>query len=205
MIRWAICSARRAGAALVLALTSAHAAAQAPSEQAQQAFKLCDARTFVALNLARIYLREGRDAEATLAPVKDSDWGRATVKELIRRVDAGELRHPAEFAADVLYQCAIRERLAVGRSKVTAQVCLARSDIAYELHAHRVQGLVRQEAIARTTQRLTPRELYPTGLVNVVAEAVYAPAQPPDLRALASQVLWGCIRSAPRAASAASR
>jgi hypothetical protein len=178
-----------------------------PSSAAQAAFRLCNARTFVAVNIARSYLHdETRNKEVVLGAVKDHPWGRALAQQLFRRDDAGQLKHPAEFAADVLYQCAITEGLSVGAPKNVAQVCLARSDIAYYLHGDRAQGLVQQEAVSRATARLVPREVYPTALVNAVADAVYAPKELPELRAISERMLWACIKSAPPTpASAASR
>lgn len=203
MTTWA--KVRRFAASLML-LTVASAMAQPqPGGNAQAAFRLCDARAFVAMNIARTYLLEGRNKDQVLAYVKDNQWGQAMARELFRRDEAGALKHHAEFATDILYQCAIQEGVTVGVPKSTAQVCLARSDIAFHLHADRSQGLVRQEAVARTTARLTPRALYPTSLVNAVADAVFSPAELPELRKISGQVVWACINSKPAPASAASR
>lgn len=197
-------NARWLATSLVLAaLVSGPAEAQ-PSSAAQVAFRLCNARTFVAMTIARNYLSDTtKNKQAVLGAVKDHPWGKTLAQQLFRRDEAGELKHPAEFAADVLYQCAITERLSVGAPKNVARVCLARSDIAFYLHGDRAQGLVQQEAVARTTARLVPREMYPTALVNAMADAVYAPKELPDLRAISDRMLWACINSRP--ASAASR
>ncbi len=182
----------------------AGAAEAQPSSAAQAAFRLCNARTFVAMTIARNYLSDTtKNKQAVLGAVKDHPWGKTLAQQLFRRDEAGELKHPAEFAADVLYQCAITESLSVGAPKNVARVCLARSDIAFYLHGDRAQGLVRQAAVARTTARLLPREMYPTALVNATADAVYAPKELPDLRAISERMLWACINSRP--ASAASR
>ena len=110
------------------------AAAAAPASAAQAAFRLCDSRAFVALTLARTYLFEGRDRGRARALVKDHAWGRAMAEDLFRRAEAGTLRHHAEFAGDVLAQCAVAEGIPLGVSKSTAQLCLARADAAYLLH-----------------------------------------------------------------------
>lgn len=184
-------------------LGTAHAQSASPQ---QAAFRLCDARAFVALNMARTYLHDGKNRQQVLDAVKGNEWGSALAQELFRREESGQLRHHAEFAADVLVQCAINERVDVGATKPAVQLCFARSDIAHHLHNDRSAGLVRQEAVARTSAWLEPRSVYPTALVNAVAESIYAPVEPPSLRQAVGQMFWSCVRSArPAAASAASR
>ncbi len=198
--------ARWLAASLVLGGTFAGPAQAQPASAVQAAFRLCNARTFVAMSIARSYLGDAaRNKEVVLGAVKHHSWGSALAQQLFQRDQAGQLKHPAEFAADVLYQCAITEGLTVGAPKSVAQVCLARSDIVFYLHGDRAQGLVQQEAVSRTTARLVPREVYPTALVNAVARAVYAPKDLPDLRTVSDRLLWACINSQPTAASAASR
>lgn len=176
-----------------------------PASAAQAAFRLCDSRAFVALSVARAYLLEGRNREQARALVRDNPWGSSMVDELLRRADAGTLRHHAEFAGDVLVQCAIAEAIPLGVTKPAAQLCLARADIAQQLHAARSRGVARQVAVERVTRTLTPPELYPPGLVPVVAAAVYQPTALPELRRLSGQVVWSCIREQSRPAAAASR
>jgi hypothetical protein len=55
------------------------------------------------------------------------------------------------------------------------------------------------------TRTLTPPELYPPGLVPVVADAVYRPPTLPELRRLSGRVVWSCIQEQSRPAAAASR
>lgn len=179
---------------------------QSPSGNMRKAFQLCDARTFVAMSLARAYLTGGRQKEPVLELVKNDPWGRDTAETLFRLADAGKLQHHAEFGADMLVQCAVANTVQVGAPKNQVRLCLARTDVGFYLHADRAAGLVRQEAISRTAARLKPREVYPTALVNAVAEAVYRPEKTPDVRALTSRMLWSCIRARTQgAASAASR
>jgi hypothetical protein len=179
---------------------------QAPAGNMRNAFQLCDARTFVAMGLARSYFTGGRQKEPVRSLVKNDPWGRETAETLFRLADAGTLQHHAEFAADVLVQCAVANVVQVGAPKNQVRLCLARTDVGFYLHADRTAGLVRQEAISRTAARLKPREVYPTALVNAVAEVVYRPEKIPDLRALTSRMLWSCIQARPQgAASAASR
>jgi hypothetical protein len=184
---------------------SASAPRGMPTGEAQRVFKLCDARAYAAMGMARTYLGNGRDKAPVREMVKDNTWGTQAAETLFRLADAGKLKHHAEFAADVLVQCAVVHSVPVGAPKSQVGVCLARTDVAYLLHADRKQGLVRQEAISRAAARLKPREVYPTALLNGVAEAIYVPKEPPDLRALSSRMLWTCIRARPQpSASAAS-
>jgi|GEM_PF-3010122 hypothetical protein len=188
----------------VFAQASAAAPPAAPSSGVQAAFRQCDARAFLAMNLARIYLDEGRNRPQVIEKVKRSDWGLQMAEALFKRVDEGRLQHPAEFAADVLGQCAAGAQLNVGASKTQTQLCLARADMVVHLHGYRTQGLSRADAVARTAERLQPREVYPVALIDAVAGPVFTPPSPPDLNAQWSQMLWGCIRARPaRAASAA--
>lgn len=197
--------------ALIAALLSSHGPAAlaqrasaspsrpaAPASAAKAAFRLCDSRTFAALAMGRTYLYEGRDRQKVLALVKDHDWARPLAENLVRRADAGEIKHPAQFATEVLFQCAINETIQVGGSRTDAQVCLARTDIAAELHAARAQGVSRAQAVGRTTGRLKPPELYPPAIVNTVADVVYGAQTLPSLRTLSSEVLWGCMAARPK-------
>jgi hypothetical protein len=178
----------------------------APASAAQAAFRLCDSRTFVASSMARTYLYEGRDRQKVIALVNNDNWARPLAENLMRRVDASEIKHPAQFAAEILFQCAITEAIQVGASRTEVQVCLARTDIAAELHAARLQGTSRVQAVARTRGRLKPPELYPPAMVDTVADIVYSAKTMPSLRALSSEVLWGCLAARPRTpAPAASR
>ena len=162
------------------------------------------ARAFLAMNIARIYLDEGRNRQLVIERVKSNDWGLQMAEALFKRVDEGRLQHPAEFAADVLGQCAASQRLNVGASKTQTQLCMARADMVVHLHGYRTQGVSRTDAVARTAERLKPREVYPAALIDAVAGPVFAPASPPDMNTLWSQMLWGCIRARPpRPASAA--
>ncbi len=180
------------------------APAAAPASDVQRAFRQCDARAFLAMNIARIYLDEGRNRQLVIERVKSNDWGLQMAEALFKRVDEGRLQHPAEFAADVLGQCAASQRLNVGASKTQTQLCMARADMVVHLHGYRTQGVSRTDAVARTAERLKPREVYPAALIDAVAGPVFAPASPPDMNTLWSQMLWGCIRARPpRPASAA--
>ena len=71
-------------------------------------------------------------------------------------------------------------------------------------------NLTQVEAVRRVSGRLKARDLYPMWLITDVSEAVYRPAQAPELRPLMGAVAWGCIHrrgaaSAAQPASAASR
>lgn len=190
---------------LALALCAAAAARAQPGDTSRDAFRACDAQAFLALNMARNYMMSDRNRGLVMPQVEGSAMGKAMAEELFRRVDAGEIRHPGEFAADTLFQCAGQLKLRVGASRSHAAVCFTRTDVAFLMHLERGKGVERQKAMSNVSAKLTVRELYPMALIQQVAEAVYKPAQPPDLQRLMGAVAWGCIGRPPAAASAASR
>lgn len=193
------------GAALAQRASAPPARPAEPASAAKAAFRLCDSRTFIAVAMGRVYLYEGRDRQRVLTLVKNDNWARPLAENLIRRADAGEIVHPAQFATEVLFQCAISEAIQVGASRADAQLCIARTDIAAELHEARARGVSRAQAVARTSGRLKPPELYPPAMVNTLADVIYRAQSPPSLRTLSSEVLWGCLAGRPKqAASAAS-
>lgn len=192
--------------AAVLALGAPAAAHAQPSDAARDAFRACDAQAFLALNMARNYLMSDRNRGLVLPQVEGSPAGRAMAEELFDRVDKGEIRHPGQFAADTLFKCAGELKLKVGASKQQAAVCFTRTDVALLLHGEHGKGVLRQKAVATVSAKLKARTLYPMSLINQVAEAVYTPKQPPELRALMGTVAWSCIGSRRlRAAASAPR
>ena len=86
-----------------------------------------------------------------------------------------------------------------------------RTDVAFFMHASRADKLTQVQAISRVSGRLESRNLYPMWLIREVSDAVYRPAEAPELRKLMGGVAWGCVQrrgaapAAPAAASAASR
>jgi hypothetical protein len=193
---------RQAAMGLLALLITGASHAQA-SDAARSAFKACDAQAFLALSIARNYLMSDRNRSLVMPYVEGSAIGKAMAEDLFQRVESGEVRHPGQFAADELFKCAEKLNLRVGASRTDAAVCFTRTDVAFFLHAQRAKGVKRQQAVSSTTATLKVRELYPVALINQVAEAVYRPAQPPDLRQLMGNVAWGCIRDGTRATSAA--
>lgn len=184
--------------------------AQPARDDAQHGFRLCDDRAFLALNMARNYLMTGRNKELVSPIVKGSLVGEAMAEELFRRVEANEIRHPGQFAADVLIRCASDENIKVGAARPLLATCFVRTDVAFFMHASRVDNLPQIDAMTKVSGRLKARDLYPMWLISDVNDAVYRPAQTPDLRQLMGAVAWGCVRqrgAAPvaAAASAASR
>jgi hypothetical protein len=171
----------------------------------RESFRICDAKAFLALNIARNYMVTGRNRQAVLPYLNGDAAAEALADEVFRRVDAGEIRHPGQAAADVLFECAAQQKMAVGAPRQQVALCFTRTDIAFLLHVERSSGVVRQQAVSKVQARLKSREVYPTALINTVAEAVYAPPQIPDVRQLMGSVAWGCINRPPLAASAASR
>jgi len=174
------------------------------SAQSRESFRVCDARAFLALNITRNYLMSGRNKQSVLPYLSGDAAAEAMADEVFRRVEAGEIRHPGQMAADTLFRCAAEQKISVGAPRAQVSMCFVRTDIAFFLHVERSNGVVRQQAVSRVLARLTSRELYPTALVNAVAEAVYAPPQLPDVRQIMGTVAWSCINRAAAASSAAS-
>jgi len=195
-------------AALVLLCGLAAQAAQAQpagDAAARESFQVCDGRAFLALNIARNYMSTGRNRDTVIPHLQGDAAAEAMAEDVLRRIDAGDVRHPGEVAADVLFQCASDYRITVGASRQRAALCFTRTDVAFFLHVERSQKVVRQQAVSKVSKRLASRELYPMALINTVADAVYSPPQLPDLRLLMGQVAWTCIGQQPVAASAAAR
>jgi hypothetical protein len=185
---------------LVLGVASASGALAQPSDVARSAFRACNDRAFLALSIARNYLMGGRNRDLVWPHVQGNALGEAMAEDLFRRVEAGEIQIPGQYAADTLFQCAHEAKINVGVNRQSAAVCFTRTDIPFFLHAERTRHVVRQGAVSNVMKRLTVRALYPVALINQVADAVYAPPEPPDLRPLMDAVAWTCIN---RSASAA--
>ena len=184
--------------------------AQAVGNESRNAFQRCDDRAFLALSMARNYLMTGRNRDMVLPHLEGNKAAEAMADELFRRVEANEIRHPGQFAADVLIQCASEEKLKVGASRSLIATCFVRTDVALFMHTGRADKLTQVQAMEKVSGRLKARDLYPMWLINEVSEAVYRPAETPELRQLMGAVAWGCIQrrgAAPAAppASAASR
>jgi len=195
-------------AALLVCGIAATALAQAQTtgdaaSASRESFRICDAKAFLTLNIARNYMMTGRNREAVIPHLKGNAAAEAMAEEVFRRVDAGQVRHPGELAADVLFECAAQQKMTVGAPRQQVAVCFTRTDIPFMLHVERSSGIVRQQAVAKVAARLKSRELYPMALINSVAEAVYAPPQLPDVRRLMGSVAWACIRPPAAAASGA--
>jgi hypothetical protein len=188
---------------LLAAGAATSARAQAQSGRQHDAFRACDAQAFLALSIARNYLMSNRDRSLVMPYVEGSTLGRAMAEDLFDRVESGEIRHPGQFAADTLFKCAGDLKLRVGASKEHAAVCFTRTDVAVLLDGERSKGTPRQKAVANVSAKLTARTLYPMGLINQVAEAIYTPPKAPELRQVMGAMAWGCIgRAAASRASA---
>ena len=197
---------QRAGLLVCGVVASAASQAQGAGESsaARESFRICDDRAFLALNIARNYMMTGRNRDTVMPHLKGDAAAQAMAEEIFRRVDAGTVRHPGEAAADMLFDCAAQQKMTVGAPRQQVALCFTRTDIAFFLHIERSNQVVRQQAVSKVQTRLKSRELYPTALINTVAEAVYAPPQLPNLRQLMGNVAWACIHRPPSAASAAS-
>ena len=198
----------RAVLAMAAIAASAPAQAQTAAEGAnasRESFRICDDRAFLALSIARNYMMTDRDRRAVVPHLKGDAAAEAMAEEIFRRVDAEEIRHPGEAAAQVLFECAAQRKMAVGAPRQQVALCFTRTDIVFFLHLERSNHVVRQTAVSKVQARLTSRELYPAALISAMAEAVYAPPELPDLRQSMSRAAWACINRPPSAASAASR
>jgi hypothetical protein len=186
---------------LVLAavLLSSQAHAQAPSADVaspeRAAFRMCDAEGFMALNIGRNYMLGKRDRESVLPYVRGDDFAEKLALELFDRVDKGEVKHYADFAAEKLYDCAQRQGMDLREPVAKAKICYARADIPFFLHGHRQAGLERPTAEARTSARLKNRDVYPPELIRAVGQAVYSGTDAPDLRKLMGMVFWSCLHN----------
>jgi len=198
----------RAMLLLAAVAASAPAQAQATAEGAnasRESFRICDDKAFLALTVARNYMMTGRDRRAVVPHLKGDAAAEAMAEEIFRRVDAEEIRHPGEAAAEVLFECAAQRKMAVGAPRQQVALCFTRTDIVFFLHVERSNHVVRQTAVSKVQARLTSRELYPAALISALAEAIYAPPELPDLRQSMGRAAWACINRPPSAASAASR
>ena len=207
MARWPTACLR---ALLLLGAVAVSAAAQAQSaadgaNASRESFRICDAKAFLALNIARNYMMTGRDRQAVVPHLKGDAAAEAMAEEIFRRVDADEIRHPGEVAADALFECAAQQKMRVGAPRQQVALCFTRTDIVFFLHFERSNHVIRQTAVSKVQARLTSRELYPAALIGTMADAVYAPPELPDLRQLMGRTAWACINRPPPAASAASR
>ncbi|HEY6355887.1 MAG TPA: hypothetical protein VIY30_15475 [Burkholderiaceae bacterium] len=205
--RWPIACAR---ALLLVWGVAAGTASQAQpigdaGSASRESFRICDAMAFLALNIARNYMMTGRDRQAVVPHLKGDAAAEAMAEAIFRRVDADEIRHPGEVAADVLFDCAAQQKMSVGASRQQVALCFTRTDIVFFLHTERSNHVVRQTAVSKVQARLKSRELYPAALISSMAEAVYTPPELPDLRQMMGRVAWTCINRPPLAASAASR
>lgn len=202
MASWPMACLR--GAWLVVGLAAGAASHAQTSSDSREAFRICDAKAFLALNIARNYMMTGRNRQAVLPHLSGDAAAQAMAEDVFNRVDSGEIRHPGQLAADTLFQCAAEQKMGIGAPRQQVALCYTRTDVAFFMHVERGAGVVRQQAVSKVSARLKSRDLYPTALINEVAEAVYAPAQLPDVRQVMGAVAWACIRRPPAAASAPS-
>jgi hypothetical protein len=200
-------------ALLPVVAVAASAAAQAQTagpagDARREAFRVCDAKSFLALNIARNYMMTDRNREAVIPHLQNDATAMSMAENVFHRVDAGQVRHPGEVAAVVLFECAAQQKMDVGAPRRQVALCFTRTDVAFFMHLERSNGVSRQSAVSKVQARLSSRELYPISLIFQVAEAVYAPPELPALRPLMGNIAWGCInRASPTtvAPSAASR
>lgn len=178
------------------ALVWAQAPAGSAPAQQSAAFRTCDTEGFMALNIARVYMAGGRRRDDVLPYVSGSAFGQRVALDLFEGVDNGEVKHYADFAAGKLQECAVREAMDLQQPAWQMRICYARTDIAFFLDLDRKTGADRQSAEAKTAERLTNREVYPSGLIQSVARAIYALEGSPEyLRRVMGTVFWTCLNS----------
>ncbi len=150
----------------------------------------------MALNIARVYMAGGHRRNDVLPFVRGSSYGERVALELFEGVDNGEVKHHADFAAGKLQECAVREAMDLQQPAWKMKICYARTDIAFFLDLDRKTGADRQAAEAKTAERLTNGEVYPSGLIQSVARAIYALEESPEyLQRVMGMVFWTCLNS----------
>ena len=135
----------------------------------------------------------GARSEAVLPYVQGSEFALRLARELFERVDRGELSHYADFAAEKLYACAVRERIDLQEPVANARICYARADIPFFMNGEKQAGVDRQAAVARTAAKLKNPNVYPHALIHAVGEAIYGGNY--DLRKLMGTVFWSCLHN----------
>ena len=204
--RWPMTCAR---AALLVwgvaagAASQAQTAGQASDVVSRESFRICDAKAFLALNIARNYLVTGRNRQSVLPYLNGDAAAEALAEEMFRRVDAGEVRHPGQAAADVLFECAAQQKMTVGAPRAAGRAVL-------HAHRHRLpsarRAQQRRRAPAGGVEGAGATEVargVPDGAHQHRGRSRLRAAQIPDVRQLMGSVAWGCINRPPSAASSA--
>lgn len=187
---------KHAAAAMVSAILACAAMpAAASDEDAERTFRLCDSEGFMALNMGRNYMLGKRDKANVLPYLRaDDEFAQDMAKELFRRVDAGEIRHYADFAAEKLHACSRREKMELTQPAEKTRLCYARADVPFFVGSDKEDGLSKSRAVAQTAKRLVDRALYPERLISVAADMLYDDP-PMDMRKAMGMVFWSCMNA----------
>lgn len=174
-------------------LSMALSALPAQAKDSHIGFQVCDAEGAMALHMARNYIMSGKKRESVLKHVGEDAQGMAMANALFSKVDSGEIKHHAQFAAESLLACAQREQLALNKSVGQTRVCYARVDMPFYLHLAKEQGLDKAAAIQKVSGQLSERTLYPSELISLLAERIYPDAAFEQTRKLMGTVFWSCM------------
>jgi hypothetical protein len=178
---------------LLLMLLASSAGAHAQPTRNEVAFQKCDGEGFTALNIARNYLLGGKRREAVTPYIGEDTAGKAMLEELVRLVEANEIRHYVDFAAVKLYQCSRILGIPIGEPIDKARVCYARVDIPFFLHVDRQKGVPKEDAIRKVRKLLPDTKVFPQELIAAVADQVYETRNPAEVKKLMGTTFWSCL------------
>jgi hypothetical protein len=183
-----------ATALLVSAYAEEPSPPASPDDVAERrAFLVCDSEGGLALAIARNYFLSGRKEEQVLPYVGDKQPGLGLAQKLFRESAAGKVSHHADFATEVLFECASREGLALDKPNALVRMCFARVDIPFFLQTLRRRGVEKGEAITRLETMLKDRDIYPESMIQATAQSVYSDDAGSDANKLMGTVFWSCV------------
>ena len=165
----------------------------AVSASSAYAVRYCESVAFQALNLARVYLTDGRNKELFFETFGRDPATEAMASQLFQEADFGFISHHADFATNQLFSCATSEGVEVGQPREKARICLARVDIPFYLSVVRGEGKPVNEAILNVSNTLQDRVVYPSDLIRTVATFIYASKGIERDREIMSATLWTCM------------
>lgn len=180
---------------LLLLLEGCAAQQQQPQEVAKginEKFEICDSEGFMALNMARNYFMSHKNKDSVLNYTKSDAFLNDLAQTLFLRVDSGEIKHHADFAAETLYSCASREQMRLEKPMSMARICYARVDIPFFLSIDKNRGMAKADAIQKVSSVLENRTVYPEGLISAVADGAYETTATSQVRKLMGTVFWSC-------------
>ena len=168
-------------------------ATTASRDKAKASFDICESEAFLSLSISRQYFLSGKKRDAVLPYIGPSKFDQELASELFRRVDSGEIKHYATFAAEKLYSCAMREGAQLATPRAVAENCFAKVDIPFFLFLAQENHLGKTEAIARVEKQLKDREQFPSKLIELVAEDMYSSPTSEQFQRTQRKVFWNCM------------